>query len=50
MAGVAAVVKPSEFTLSYRTNGKRNNKFKNFTEGSLQLIPGLGEGLLDRRS
>lgn len=48
MAGVAAVVKPSEFT-SYLTElmVKEIVNSKILPEGSLQLIPGLGKGLLD---
>ena len=48
MAGVAAVVKPSEFT-SYLTElmVKEIINSKILPEGSLQLIPGLGRGLLD---
>ena len=48
MAGVAAVVKPSEFT-SYLTAlmVKEIVNSKILPEGSLQLIPGLGRGLLD---
>jgi oxepin-CoA hydrolase/3-oxo-5,6-dehydrosuberyl-CoA semialdehyde dehydrogenase len=48
MAGVAAVVKPSEYT-SYLTESmvKEIINSKILPEGSLQLIPGLGRGLLD---
>lgn len=48
MAGVAAVVKPSEYT-SYLTALMVEEiiKSKILPEGSLQLIPGLGRGLLD---
>lgn len=48
MAGVAAVVKPSEYT-SYLTAlmVKEIVNSKILPEGSLQLIPGLGRGLLD---
>ena len=47
MAGVASV-KPSDFT-SYLTElmGKEIVNSKILPEGSLQLIPGLGRGLLD---
>jgi oxepin-CoA hydrolase / 3-oxo-5,6-dehydrosuberyl-CoA semialdehyde dehydrogenase len=48
MAGVAAVVKPSEYT-SYLTALMVEEiiESKILPEGSLQLIPGLGRGLLD---
>ena len=48
MAGVAAVVKPSEYT-SYLTALMVEEIIKSniLPEGSLQLIPGLGRGLLD---
>ena len=48
MAGVAAIVKPSEFT-SFLTElmVKEIINSKILPEGSLQLIPGLGRGLLD---
>ena len=48
MAGVAAVVKPSEYT-SYLTESmvKEIINSKILPEGSLQLIPGLGRELLD---
>ena len=48
MAGVAAVVKPSEYT-SYLTAlmVKEIINSKILPEGSLQLIPGLGRGLLE---
>ena len=48
MAGVAAVVKPSEYT-SYLTALMVEEiiKSKILPEGSLQLIPGLGRGILD---
>ena len=44
MAGVAAVVKPSEYT-SFLTAAMVEEiiKSKILPEGSLQLIPGLGE-------
>jgi oxepin-CoA hydrolase/3-oxo-5,6-dehydrosuberyl-CoA semialdehyde dehydrogenase len=48
MAGVAAVVKPSEYT-SYLTALMVEEIIKSdiLPEGSLQLIPGLGRGLLE---
>lgn len=48
MAGVAAVVKPSEYT-SYLTElmVKEIIDSKILPEGSLQLIPGTGKGILD---
>jgi oxepin-CoA hydrolase/3-oxo-5,6-dehydrosuberyl-CoA semialdehyde dehydrogenase len=48
MAGVAAVVKPSEYT-SYLTElmVKEIIDSKILPEGSLQLIPGSGKGILD---
>ena len=48
MAGVAAVVKPSEYT-SYLTElmVKEIINSKILPEGSLQLIPGSGKGILD---
>tara|TARA_B100001287_G_scaffold260226_1_gene248108 strand:- start:4832 stop:6877 length:2046 start_codon:yes stop_codon:yes gene_type:complete len=48
MAGVAAVVKPSEYT-SFLTAQMVEEivKSKILPDGSLQLIPGLGRGLLD---
>ena len=48
MAGVAAVVKPSEYT-SFLTAAMVEEiiKSKILPEGSLQLIPGLGRGILD---
>ena len=48
MAGVAAVVKPSEYT-SYLTALMVEEIIQSniLPEGSLQLIPGLGRGLLD---
>ena len=48
MAGVAAVVKPSEYT-SYLTSLMVEEiiNSKILPEGSIQLIPGLGRGLLD---
>jgi oxepin-CoA hydrolase/3-oxo-5,6-dehydrosuberyl-CoA semialdehyde dehydrogenase len=48
MAGVAAVVKPSEYT-SYLTALMVEEiiKSKILPEGSLQLIPGLGRGILE---
>ena len=48
MAGVAAVVKPSEYT-SFLTTAMVKEIIKSgfLPEGSLQLIPGLGRGILD---
>ena len=48
MAGVAAVVKPSEYT-SFLTASMVKEIIKSgiLPEGSLQLIPGLGRGILD---
>jgi oxepin-CoA hydrolase/3-oxo-5,6-dehydrosuberyl-CoA semialdehyde dehydrogenase len=48
MAGVAAVIKPSEYT-SYLTElmVKEIIDSKILPEGSLQLIPGTGKGILD---
>ena len=48
MAGVAAVVKPSEHT-SFLTTAMVKEIIKSgfLPEGSLQLIPGLGRGILD---
>ena len=48
MAGVAAIVKPSEYT-SYLTElmVKEIIDSKILPEGSLQLIPGSGKGILD---
>lgn len=48
MAGVAAIVKPSEYT-SYLTElmVKEIIDSKILPEGSLQLIPGTGKGILD---
>ena len=48
MAGVAAVVKPSEYT-SFLTTAMVKEIINSgiLPEGSLQLIPGLGRGILD---
>ncbi len=48
MAGVAAVVKPSEYT-SFLTTAMVKEIISSgiLPEGSLQLIPGLGRGILD---
>ena len=48
MAGVAAVVKPSEYT-SFLTTAMVKEIIKSgiLPEGSLQLIPGLGRGILE---
>jgi oxepin-CoA hydrolase/3-oxo-5,6-dehydrosuberyl-CoA semialdehyde dehydrogenase len=48
MAGVASVVKPSEFT-SFLTAQMVDEiiRSKILPEGSLQLIPGLGRGIID---
>ena len=48
MAGVAAVVKPSEYT-SFLTTAMVKEIIKSgiLPKGSLQIIPGLGRGILD---